>query len=55
MMRDLMQQWLYEAYAPVFGQMAAALISGFAVVIDGEVRLTPSGERYIQRFDEGRK
>lgn len=51
MIFDQVQSWIYEAYAPLLGEAIASLMSGFAIVIDDRLFLTPAGCRYVDRFD----
>lgn len=44
-MSDL-QQWTYEAAAPL-GPIWAAVAAGYAVILWGEVYITPAGEAYL--------
>lgn len=43
---DAFQRQVYEATA-FLGPTVSALLAGFAVVLYGEVILTPAGERYL--------
>lgn len=45
-----LQRLFYEAPATVaFGPAASAVLAGYAVVIGGELYLTPDGERYLDQ------
>lgn len=45
-MTDLFQREIYEASA-FMGPVVSALLAGFAVMVFGELYLTPAGERYL--------
>ena len=45
------QRATYEATA-FLGPIASALLAGFAVIIFGDVYLTPAGARYLEQIDQ---
>ena len=45
------QKWTFEALADL-GPVWSAVAAGFAVVIWGEVYMTPAGEAYLAAWDE---
>jgi hypothetical protein len=44
------QRATYEATA-FLGPHVSALLAGFAVMLFGEIYLTPAGARYLEQFD----
>jgi hypothetical protein len=51
LMFDFWQRATYEASASL-GPIASALMANFAIVIAGELYLTPAGERYLAALDQ---
>jgi hypothetical protein len=50
MIFDWFQRSTYEATA-FLGPITSALLAGFAVVILGDLYLTPAGERHLAQID----
>jgi hypothetical protein len=46
-----LQAKTYEALAPL-GPQLSALCSGFAVVVWGEMLLTPAGQTYLDKLEQ---
>jgi hypothetical protein len=44
------QKWTYEALAEL-GPVWSAVAAGFAVIVLGEVYLTPAGEAYLASME----
>jgi hypothetical protein len=46
-----LQAWTYEALA-FLGPVWSAVLAGFAVILFGEVYITPAGEEYLANYFE---
>lgn len=45
------QKWTFEAFAPM-GPEISALAAGFAVIVWGEMYITPAGEAYLASMED---
>ncbi len=51
LMIEEMQRLVYESPAVmILGPVWSAVVAGFAVVIGGQLYITPAGERYLERI-----